>query len=312
MLLPFLEMDPLWQAIANSNIATALAQGGDPTAGFTVTSVVAAGAPLDIGGEMEVFVCPSSTVPQKLAPGLPHASYAFNVGDMLTNIRQNSATLSLAVDGDINTANAVAQRNRGPFGARSCTSVRDFLDGTSNTVLMAERDLGNPSNAKDSLGRVWGVAPTTPAACSAFVTQGYFNSATANTNTALPGEKWSSGFLFYSGVTFIIPPNGSSCAASAPANASGVGVNAIITPSSRHTGGCHCLMGDGTVKFVNENINSTTNPTASANLIVLSQATAPDLEALVTGGGLSYTGQSPYGIWGAIGTMGGGETVSDF
>ena len=119
MLLPFLEMDPLWQAIANSNIATALAQGGDPTAGFTVTSVVAAGAPLDIGGEMEVFVCPSSTVPQKLAPGLPHASYAFNVGDMLTNIRQNSATLSLAVDGDINTANAVAQRNRGPFGARA-------------------------------------------------------------------------------------------------------------------------------------------------------------------------------------------------
>ena len=316
MLLPFLEMDPLWQQIASSTIAGSLAQGGDPNAatGLTVTAVVALGAPLDIGGEMEVFVCPSSTVPQKLSPGQPHASYAFNVGDMLTSIRQNSAGVAPfpLLDGPI--AN-IAQRNRGPFGIRSCTSVRDFLDGTSNTVLMAERDLGNPSNAKDGIGRVWGwgASVLAPSACAGFLTQGYFT--TASGIAELPGEKWSSGFLFYSGVTLIIPPNGASCATAAPAAAQSAGQNGIITPSSRHTGGCHCLMGDGTVKFVNENINSSMITTSTPPL---SQATVPDLETVInatyTGlpAGTTYTGQSPYGIWGAIGTMGGGETVSDF
>ncbi len=306
MLLPFLEMDPLWQ-----QIATSAQQAGDPTAGLVLTNAPV-GA-LDIAGEMEVFVCPSSTVPQKLSPSLPHASYAFNVGDMLLNIRQNSAAAAgaagPALDGDPATAPFVAQRTRGPFGFRSCTSVRDFLDGTSNTVLMAERDLANPSNAKDGIGRVWGAAVTTPAACSLNLTQGYFSAASSVLQ--LPGEKWSSGFLFYSGVTFIIPPNGASCAATAPANGSAVGTNGIITPSSRHTGGCHCLMGDGTVKFVNENINSATSSTSTPKL---DQTTAPDLEAVTnaTYTGFTYTGQSPYGIWGAIGTMGGGETVSDF
>ncbi len=56
-----------------------------------------------------------------------------------------------------------------------------------------------------------------------------------------------------------------------------------------HTGGCHVLMGDGAVRFVSENIDT-------GNLSA----------AQVT------SGNSPYGIWGALGSMMGGETVGEF
>ena len=77
--------------------------------------------------------------------------------------------------------------------------------------------------------------------------------------------------------------------------------NGFYTPSSRHTGGVHTLMGDGTVKFVNETINSV----SSCN------TTVPGLAAATSSVG-TCNGQSPYGIWGSIGTMASGETVDDF
>ena len=83
-------------------------------------------------------------------------------------------------------------------------------------------------------------------------------------------------------------PNGPSCAASAPP--SGKSVGGWFTASSRHTGGVHVLMGDGTVRFINENID-----------IGDPKATQPQSD-----------GKSSYGIWGAIGTIAGNETVEDF
>ena len=67
------------------------------------------------------------------------------------------------------------------------------------------------------------------------------------------------------------------------------------------------MMGDGTVRFVNENINSST---AYASGPIQGDANIPpdfnmSSVAIPNGG-------SPYGIWGNIGTMAGGETVSDF
>lgn len=74
-----------------------------------------------------------------------------------------------------------------------------------------------------------------------------------------------------------------------------------MTPSSRHTGGVQVLMGDGAVRFVNETINNvSSNPPCASGT---SQST-------VSSNGCS--GQSPFGVWGALGTMAGGETTSEF
>lgn len=293
MLLPFIELDPLWQAIA-----TTVQQGGDPTAGLP-------GLPAGtVTGEIEVFLCPSSSVPLKLAPEQMHCSYALNYGDMLFNLPQNSMTTA-DVEGDAAATAApfVSKRNRGPFAIRSCTSVADFLDGTSNTAMMAERDLGSPTNTRDILGRTAQMAitaTTTPANCKANCNQGFFATSSVVANGPLPSERFFSGKLYWSGVTFIVPPNGCSCGGDPSATTTGaVGTPAIITPSSRHTGGCHVLLGDGTVRFVNENINSG-NDTIAVDASGTAVINPP------------VNGQSPYGVWGAIGTHGSGETLSDF
>ena len=259
MLLPFLEMDPLWQ-----QIATAPGQGGDP---------MNLALSLKPSGEFEVFLCPQATIPPQV-DGQQHSSYAFNVGDQI----------------DFGTGVEdfpIQEKTRGPFGWRHCRSVREFLDGTSNTILMAERDLGSPTNPRDILGRVASVVATSPADCSALASSGNYGSS-VSVLRELMGERWSSGHPFYSVIMTALPPNGPSCAASAPP--SGKSVGGWFTVSSRHTGGCHVLIGDGTVRFINENINTgvlTANEPASG-------------------------GQSSYGIWGAIGTLDSGEIVSDF
>ncbi len=305
MLLPFLELDPLWQQIA---IDTQYQRSNPDNFNFAVNGTIPAGVPPS--GEMEVFVCPTSTPPQQVQ-NQPHASYAFNVGDILSGI---VGTAAANANGDVDGALAtISQRNRGPFSFRAVARVRDIVDGTSNTVFMAERDLGNPTNPKDQLGRVAQAdvtAGTGNAACVATATQGFYT--TANPTYALPGERWASGYFFYSGVALVLPPNSPSCVVTAPTNTAGAtsltnganGTHGAIAASSRHTGGCHVLMGDGTVRFVSENINSLH---ASALTTPM-----PTYAYVITNSPTALNGQSPFGVWGAIGTMGGGESVSDF
>ena len=322
-LLPFLEFAPLWETIALDQVA----QRGDSVAGldfgfstWTVPNVRGGSAVTGVGGEMEVFLCPSSAVPNQIpgaagtggtATPFAHASYAFNVGDTLVNLSQGGAALA-----DVDSATP-SNRNRGPFACRAVSRIRDLADGTSNTALMAERDLSNPTNPRDHLGRVTSTSATDPANCATMQTQGLFTAVSGNRD--LPGERWTSGFYFHSGVSFCLPPNGCSCVigssgltTNGPLTAAGAAWNGFITPSSRHTGGCHVMMGDGTVRFVNENISSATNAGSSP---AWNQTLPADGTTITNGPAAPHQGlggQSPYGIWGAIGTMGGGETVGDF
>jgi hypothetical protein len=259
MLLPFLEEAPLWDMIA-----TAPGQGGDPMKLTLATPTV---------GESEVFLCPSSAIP-RMVDEQRHSSYVFNVGDQL--------------DFGGGVADFPNQlKTRGPFAWRSCSKISDILDGTSNTIAMAERDLGNPTNKRDILGRVAEVVAASPADCLAAASNGQYLAKVGALNE-LMSERWSSGHPFYSVFTTAVPPNGPSCAASAPP--SGKSVGGWFTASSRHTGGAHVLLMDGTVRFVNEKID-----------VGRSAAKEPESD-----------GQSSYGIWGALGTMAAGETISDF
>ncbi len=81
----------------------------------------------------------------------------------------------------------------------------------------------------------------------------------------------------------VLPPNAPSCQAT---------VNgywgAIYPPNSYHSGGVNVGMADGSVRFVSDTIDT------------------GNLSATST----QCTGKSPYGVWGAMGTPQGGETVS--
>jgi prepilin-type processing-associated H-X9-DG protein len=71
----------------------------------------------------------------------------------------------------------------------------------------------------------------------------------------------------------------------------------MITVSSRHPGGAHVQLGDGSVRFVNESINT---QTAGTNGLQVDGTTT------------NLGGPSPYGIWGALGTLIGSEVVGEF
>lgn len=187
-----------------------------------------------------------------------------------------------------NSSTPVTVPSRGLFGMGLCYGIRDCTDGTSNTVAMSERVRPIGGNSFGIVSSASSVA--TPIACAAL-----FNKATLTypgggyTSDTSPGFRWGDGAAYFYAFSTNIPPNSASCFATATVNHWGT---LIHSATSRHTGGVHCLMTDGAVKFVSENIN--TGNQASA------------LPA-ANGGGVS-----PYGVWGALGTRAGGETVSDF
>ena len=258
MLLPFLHQVPLW-----NQIATTPGQGGDPM------NLALASKPKR---EFEIFVCPSASIPNPVN-GQQHLSYVFCVGDQ---IDFGSGVADFPIQ----------EKTRGAFGWRHCRAIRDILDGTSNTIFMAERDLSNPRSRRGVLGRVAAVPATSPADCLATSAKGEYLGSTLLL-TELMGERWSSGHPFYAVFMTTLPPNGPSCAASVPP--SGKSVGGWFTAGGRHEGGCHLLMGDGAVRFINETINTgnlkATSPGNSTKDPFYSETT------------------SSYGIWGELGTI---------
>lgn len=214
-------------------------------------------------------------VPGYLCPSDPNSLVKYS------SIGTQSYRLCL---GDSVTGVYAATSVRGIFGSVSRTQFRDITDGTSNTIAMAERankNFGDPNRI------LWGVAGpvdvSTPAACLALGTGLNYPSGTGIVRGADVPSMWSDGAPHCAGFTTVLPPNSPSCT-----NSSNYVADSIISASSHHTGGIHALMADGAVRFISSNINS-------GNLAV-----APT------------TSSSPYGVWGALGTKAGSETVGEF
>lgn len=214
-------------------------------------------------------------VPGYLCPSDP------NVNQKYTNIGTQSYRISL---GDSVNGVYAGTSIRGIFGSASRTQLRDITDGTSNTIAFSERankNLGDPNRI------LWGVAGpvdvSTPAACLALNVGLYYPAGTGIVRGADVPSMWSDGSPHCAGFTTVLPPNSPSCT-----NSTNYVADSIISATSLHTGGVHCVMADGSVRFISANINS-------GNLSV-----APT------------TAASPYGVWGALGTMSGNETLGDF
>ncbi|MFP6766943.1 MAG: DUF1559 domain-containing protein [Planctomycetaceae bacterium] len=262
MMLPFIDQDPLWQGVVN--FGGGVQAGGDQ--GGLPSLAVFPHPP----SELEALLCPSSTLPTRHPSGSAQKSYAFSVGDTVVN---NFTS--------INPSSGLIMRHRGPFGYRLCTRMRDFKDGASNTICMAERDLGNPGNLSDVIGHVSTTQTSSPQACAAMEVSGKYPSGS---QADRPSQFWAYGAPYFNTVAICLPPNSASCGA--PNDYS------MIAVSSRHPGGAHVLLGDGSVRFVNESIN-TGNPAIDATTTNLG-------------------GNSPYGIWGALGTLYGEEVVGEY
>ncbi len=296
--LPFVEQQALWEQIANpwsdgtNNVpAMGLFPGTDDSGqasfGFIYTPW---------STQVGTYRCPSDPI---VMLGTAQTNYAFCYGDASRLVAANwegatftSATASLPED---------KGAKRGVFTRNYQFGFRDVLDGTSNTVAMGEIGVGGagdrfvPAHATTS-GLAGGSPIQIARACKTGThleaDRPMFYISTAG--MVLRGRRWNDGHYTYTGFQTILPPNSPSCRNDGWTHYAG-----IMSAGSYHQGGAHMVMCDGAVKFITDSIESgdlglgsvTTSHTAHANY--------------------RMTGSpSHYGIWGAMGSRSGKETVS--
>lgn len=168
---------------------------------------------------------------------------------------------------------------------------RDVTDGLSNTIMMGERIVAQAGS--NSIHN--GATTTTvseggrrnPSLCLASVNpDGTYTSLGNGTGARLAGVRAFDGAPPFTTVNTIIGPNGPSCKHQ---NNNNHDRDGVFTMTSRHAGGVHTLLGDGTVRFISDSID-----------------TGDLTRQPVTGG------PSPYGVWGALGSINGSEELGEF
>ena len=265
------------------------------------------------GGTIAFLGCPSDT---NFANSDGRNSYVYSVGDWAdTNISPSTTTT---------TTNRRGPFYRTPFNsdddnrhtnwrdiqeAASARSLASLSDGTSNTVVFSERvTSGNRNNIKGAFklavggdephgvpnNRDYGSSspgspPIRPHRCLTWAKQG--NAYRTDQGTVYTGDhfgtRWADG---RAPATFstLLPPNSPSCWGPGGLKYDARSMNSA---SSFHTGGVNASLGDGSVRFVPDSVNWSTG--------VMDDTVQP-----VT------SGQSPFGVWGAMGSINGSEAAT--
>jgi prepilin-type processing-associated H-X9-DG protein len=180
--------------------------------------------------------------------------------------------------------------SRGLFIPNVWKSMGSLTDGTSNTIAISESVLPSAAGSKSIKGGIAVESALEPSGYhlkpSACMNRRSGKELSGTVRTASGNERCSrylDGLVLYSGFVTIMPPNSPTCVKSDSEIIWG-----LFTATSNHTGGVNVGLADGSVRFVSDNVDTNGLPDAPQ------------------GNGL--TGESPYGIWGASGTPGSGES----
>ncbi|HEY4261695.1 MAG TPA: DUF1559 domain-containing protein [Schlesneria sp.] len=162
-----------------------------------------------------------SKIPGLMCPSDPSAGTIQSTG-LNEGVRANY----LAVTGGTDCATVPVT---GAFGPLSSTRMRDFVDGTSNTIVIGEMIV--PAGPGDKRGGIFNGCRS-----NSFISTRY------PPNTTVP-DNVQAGLCINNVFTPCIDQ---------------VGNNANASSRSMHTGGAHQLLGDGSVRFVSNNVDTLT------------------------------------------------------
>jgi len=312
-ILPFVEQQALWEQISNP-----LAVNADGTTKNPPWQAMGPGvARIDYGPwatNIPSYRCPSD--PGQGLPALGRTNYGACTGDSSVMSREGRLNVTLVSRGatvpytENNEQQATRSQmvHRGMFVMNSRMRFRDVLDGLSNTIMCGElaTDLGDadtrtsfPTDAafNDRTGHGRLQCRTNPRYMDQFhdpQRPQFWSPAAGATVSVLNGRgyRWHDCMHFFTQVHTILPPNSGICTGGATSN------DSLVTVSSRHQGGAHVLMGDGAVKFVTDSIEA-----GNGNARQVSYHGQPTLPAPGS--------ESPYGLWGALGTRANKEIIDE-
>ena len=275
-LLPYMEQSSIYDTILSLRNASGLLVA--PTSSAATFTVGTATVNSPFRSTVPAFRCPADTA-IGAAPNTSHtrSNYVFSHGD------------------SVYVGSPRAEHDcRGMFATNRWYNMGAMSDGTSNTILMSEavsaKAVGSTA-VKGGLAILELTLTATPAQCEAkrSATDQWTLVTPVHTNaTASRGGAPYFGNPVISGFHTLLPPNSPSCVSSSSSTVGG-----FASVGSNHTGGVNALLGDASVQFVSDTVDTGTDHS------VLPHDPAD--------GTKMQSGISAYGVWGAYGSKNGGE-----
>lgn len=179
----------------------------------------------------------------------------------------------------------------------NCRGFADILDGTSNTIAIGETVI-TPRTLYEGIkgGVLYTIGNITPSQCSGL--RNTIDPTLMNLNAPYnPMAGRARGYAYFcghpmtTGFQTILPPNSPNCSVGASACDGG-----LFSAQSYHSGGVNVVLADGSVRFIAETVDCGDQTYRSWGE---SDCWANDT-----------IGESKFGVWGAMGSMNGGETKS--
>ncbi len=232
-------------------------------------------------GPLSDLACPSdphANVPENVSTP---ANYCYSDGDLILEHCQE--------DSVVTREDKILRR--GAFPVCGFRNLADVTDGLSNTLFLSERCIGTSTTRTQVKGGIAYSVETVrygPITCLNYRGErGRYDLTRKGTDGVLETSGETGTFYGFWGFhcvrfTTILPPNSPSCSHSSEI----ANDHALYPPTAYHVGGANGAWGDGAVTLIAETIDSGDLTVSALNL---------------------QSEQSPYGIWGAAGSINGAE-----
>jgi len=282
-LLPHIGHQSLYEEIAEQRWQVPWNRAKVDTQGQPIKDADGRDIPSPYCTPIPLFLCPADSAGlSKNADELGFNNYVFSHGDWITGqdetfsrgafVPENRLTFDDILDGVSNTLamserSIAADRRKIPGVSDNTVWEYDGVDKTQGTIIITERDVDPEDAEKPCMVR-----------CFQNSNSDILNEPEKlRIDRSRAGVRWADGQHFFTVFNTILPPNGPSCIVSTDDRKP-----LVAPPTSYHITGVNGLMLDGQVRFISNHI---------------------DYGGDFAGKKCVREGQSPFGVWGAMGSI---------